>query len=372
MATSELTISVTQLRELLEHGEPVTVLDVRSAVDRAEWAIPGSIHIDAYAALKVAAPTALDEAEFPRDQPVVTVCGAGKVAELATARLRARGYDARTLVGGMRAWSLAWNYAPVPLSDHVARVIQIRRTGKGCLSYIVGADGAAAVIDASVDPEVYCSLASEQGWTIVAVLDTHVHADHLSRSRHLAATSGARLYLPASARVTFPFEALDDGDTIAIGGATLTTWATPGHTVESATYLLGTRAAFTGDTLFLEGVGRPDLAAGSAGSRGRAEVLYHSLRRLLALPAETLILPGHTSSPVAFDQQPIAAPLGKTWDRNPALRRNEDTFVTEVLARIPPTPPNHARIVALNEAGTAFSGDPTELEGGANRCAVPV
>ena len=84
------------------------------------------------------------------DAPVVTICGAGKVSLTAMEQLRARGYDARSLTGGMKAWSLAWNSAEVPVPGSAATVIQVRRTGKGCLSYLIGNDGQAVVIDAAL------------------------------------------------------------------------------------------------------------------------------------------------------------------------------------------------------------------------------
>lgn len=370
MTTTERAISVAQLRDILERGEPVTVLDIRKAADRAEWAIPGSRHLDIYDALKAGATSELDSATLPQDRPIVTVCGMGQTAALATVQLRARGYDARTLTGGMSAWSLAWNTAAVPLPGSAARVLQVRRTGKGCLSYLLGAGGQAAVIDAALDPDVYVTLAHQAGWAITTVLDTHIHADHLSRSRRLAQLAGATLYLPAQERATFPFTALREGETIVVGNARLVAWHTPGHTPEAMTYVLDGRAAFTGDTLFLSGVGRPDLEAGADGGRARATALHTSLQRLLTLPPETLILPGHSSAPIAFNGEPIAATLAAVRERTPALALDRETFVETILGRIPPTPPNHARIIALNEAGELFAGDPAELEAGANRCAV--
>src|SRR2546425_2950955 len=156
------TISTEELRQLLDRGAAVTVLDVRPAAERAEWAIPGSVHADAYEALRRGDPNAL--ADFrPRDGgPVVTVCGAGKTSLLAAERLRARGLDAVSLEGGMRAWTLAWNSAAVPRPGSTAQIVQVRRTGKGCLSYIIGSHGQAAVIDASLDPGVYRELRSEE------------------------------------------------------------------------------------------------------------------------------------------------------------------------------------------------------------------
>jgi glyoxylase-like metal-dependent hydrolase (beta-lactamase superfamily II) len=135
-------------------------------------------------------------------------------------------------------------------------------------------------------------------------------------------------------------------------------------------YLLDNQALFTGDTLFLAAVGRPDLEASPDEARSRAHLLYHSLRRLFSLAGETLVLPGHTSQPVAFDGQAIVGSLAQAHEQIQLLRLPEEAFVESLLARIPPTPPNHQRIVELNEAGLFPEGDPVELEAGANRCAI--
>jgi rhodanese-related sulfurtransferase len=124
-------IEAETLREWLDGQQPVTVLDIRTDEDRAQWAIPGSIHLNAYEALRAGQPGALADVTFPRDRPVVTVCNAGRVSQTAAEMLTDRGFDARSLAGGMKAWSLAWNAAEVLLSDPTARVIQVRRTGKG-------------------------------------------------------------------------------------------------------------------------------------------------------------------------------------------------------------------------------------------------
>jgi glyoxylase-like metal-dependent hydrolase (beta-lactamase superfamily II)/rhodanese-related sulfurtransferase len=363
-------VDVQTLRTWLERQDPVTVLDIRKTADRNEWAIPGSLHVDAYDALKADDPNALLAIDLPVDKPVVTVCGAGKVSLVAAEQLRRRGLTAFSLAGGMKSWSLAWNSAPLALPGSAAQVIQVRRTGKGCLSYLIGSNGVAAVIDPALEPDVYLELAQANGWQITHIFDTHIHADHLSRARSLAAASGATLYLPVQQRVAYPFHAISDGDVIAIGAAHLQVLHTPGHTLESVAYRLDDQALFTGDTLFLGGVGRPDLEANATEARKRAHLLYHSLHRLLTLPDATLILPGHTSQPVAFDGVVLAAPLATVRQRVALLQAAEEAFVESLLARLPPTPPNHARIVAWNESDQLFAGDPTEWEAGANRCAI--
>jgi glyoxylase-like metal-dependent hydrolase (beta-lactamase superfamily II) len=364
------TISREDLRRLLDRGAAVTVLDVRPAAERAEWAIPGSVHADAYDALWRGDPGVLADFDPVSDGPVVTVCAEGKTSLLAAERLLARGLDAVSLEGGMRGWSLAWNTAEVPCPGSGAEILQVRRTGKGCLSYVVGSRGDAVVIDPSLDPGIYRDLAGRRSWQIRSVLETHVHADHLSRARALAAETGATLHLPATDRVTFPYEPLNDGDSVRVGSAQLRVLHTPGHTPESTCYFLDVLALFTGDTLFLGSVGRPDLEATPDEMHARAHLLHRSLRRLLELPADTRILPGHTSAAVPFDGRPIVSGLRVVRERTQLLRAEEAAFVTALLERIPPTPPNHHRIVALNEAGALPDEDPTELEAGANRCAI--
>ena len=181
---------------------------------------------------------------------------------------------------------------------------------------------------------------------------------------------GVTLHMPEEASVTYPFSALRDGDALEIGSATLEAVGPPGHTPESTCYLLDGLALFTGDTLFLSAVGRPDLDATTEGSRDKARELYHSLQRLLALVPETLVLPGHTSEPVAFDGEPIGSPMSEVRRSVQILRYDEYAFVEKIAGRVTPTPENFERIVELNRAGEAPEGDPTELEAGANRCAA--
>jgi glyoxylase-like metal-dependent hydrolase (beta-lactamase superfamily II) len=300
--------------------------------------------------------------------PVVTVCGVGRTAAIATHLLRANGVEALTLDGGMRSWSLAWNTAQTAISD--CQVVQVRRTGKGCLSYIVESKSEAIVIDASVDPDVYVRLLSERGWRLVAVADTHIHADHLSRSRQLAHLEGAALLVPTQDRAQYPFRPVADGDRITFGSTALVAMRTPGHTDESTTYMLDHAAAFTGDTLFLNSVGRPDLEGRTRQERAlRARLLHMSVSRLLQLPEETQVFPGHVSEAIPFDSRMLGTTVGTIRDTVALARLEEAAFVQAVLARIPPNPPNHSRIVEFNERGE-LPGDPSKLEAGANRCAI--
>src|SRR5713226_113872 len=359
-------ISARELQELLAAGQPVTVVDIRSPADR-EWSIPGSLLFDAYEAAKSGSLGPLANFTLP-PVPAVTVCGMGATAAKAADLLRAQGVQAMTLEGGMRAWSLAWNTAQTTISG--CDVLQVRRTGKGCLSYIVESQSEAVVIDASLDPDVYVRLLRERGWRLVAVADTHIHADHLSRSRLLAQQERVDVWLPAQDRARYHFRPVADGERIVFGSTALVAVRTPGHTEESTTYLLASTAALTGDTLFLNGVGRPDLEGGSREDLVvRAQLLHRSIQRLLQLPEACQVLPGHVSEPTPFDGRLLATRVGTIRDALALARLDSTSFVQAVLARIPSDPPNHLRIVELNVRGEVVS-DPGELEAGANRCAV--
>lgn len=360
-------VDVETLRRWLAEGKLMTVVDVRPEDQREEWRIPGSLHIDAYAKLKAGDEKALEGLELPKDRPVVTVCAAGNASQVAADHLERQGFEIASLEGGMRAWSLAWNTAELTLPNGV-RVIQVRRTGKGCLSYLVLSDGEALVIDPSLDAEVYQRLAAEQNVRIAGVLETHVHADHLSRAQPLADALDVPRHLPAQERVTCPFTPLADGDAVPFGRAELRVLHTPGHTWESSSYVLE-GAVFTGDTLFIDGVGRPDLEAEPEEAARRAAALYGSLKKLLKLPEGTLVLSGHASEPLDFSGTPWATTLTEVKARVALVALEQTAFVERLKANLPDAPANHQRIIALNEA-CELPENMAELEAGANRCGI--
>src|SRR5687767_11773644 len=294
MIAEDFKIDVSTLTRWFNISMPVTVLDVRAKADREEWSIPGSIHADIYDKLKADNEHALDNISLDERKPIVTVCAAGKMSLKAAELLRRKGFDAYSLEGGMKAWNFAWNTAEIVLHD--VKIIQVRRSSKGCLSYIIGSEDEAIVIDASLDPEVYLDLAKANGWSIKIVTDTHVHADYISRTRELAKASMGKHLLVDKADVNYPFTPVKDFERIQIG-----ILHTPGHTMESTSFKIGDDAILTGDTLFVDGVGRPDLKADHEEAIKRSKLLYSSLSRLLNLNTNTLVLPAHIATAVPFD-----------------------------------------------------------------------
>lgn len=361
-------ITVVELQQLLEEGTAVNILDIRPQDQREEWMISGSIHENAYDGLKQADSNVLNKVDLPKDVPVVTVCAGGVTAAIATDILNEKGYDAYTLEGGMKAWNYAWSLAKI--QDENLRLIQVQRVAKGCISHIIGSDNEAIVVDASLNPDVYMNLAKENGWKIKYVMDTHNHADYISRTIDLAKASGAIHLFLETAEVDYPFKPFKNGEEFTFGESVLKAIHTPGHTPESTSYLINDKYLLTGDTLFIEGVGRPDLKADKEQAIQKANLLFDSLECIKALPNETFILPAHTSQSIAFDKKIIGAELAKLKESVPLLKLPKEEFVEQTIQRIPPTPPNYIQIAALNKAGNYEGVNPADIEAGANRCAV--
>jgi glyoxylase-like metal-dependent hydrolase (beta-lactamase superfamily II)/rhodanese-related sulfurtransferase len=368
MVNEQHTINANELQEWLKKGSPVFVLDVRPEEQRREWQIPGSHYIDAYKRLNEGDTSVLNEIHIPQNIKVVTVCAAGKTSKLASDALREKGFDALSLEGGMKAWSSAWNIAQKRFDNF--EIIQIRRTGKGCLSYIIASGKEAIIIDASLDVQVYQNLVQEHELSVKYVIETHIHADHLSRSKQVAEYFGVPLFLPVPNKVQFAFNEMTENTELSIGTINVKTISTPGHTVDSVSYYIENKVVFTGDTLFTNGVGRPDLKSSQEESRQKAILLYDSLHKLLKLPDEVMILPAHTNTPVSFDGKIISSTIGEVKTNLSLLKTSRDNFVTFILDHIPPTPPNYLSIVDKNIKGDFSDINPVDLEAGANRCAI--
>jgi glyoxylase-like metal-dependent hydrolase (beta-lactamase superfamily II)/rhodanese-related sulfurtransferase len=339
------------------------VLDVREPSEFAEWSIPTATNVplaDLPARLR----------DLPRDRVVVVTCATGSRSARAAEVLAAAGLRVANLRGGMAAWGSVYDSATVDVGD--VRVVQVRRRGKGCLSYLVGGRDEAFAVDPSIDTTVYDEIAAEHGWRISRVFDTHLHADHVSGARMLAAKWGATLHLNPADSFSFPYEALHDGDRFILDDATfgVAVLTTPGHTQGSTIYTLDDRVVLSGDTLFVDGVGRPDLAERA---EEFARNLYRSLHdTVLGLGDDALVLPGHYGDHVVVrPDKPVGATLGELRATLPELALDEDGFVKWATARATPRPPNYAEIITVNMGRRELPTDAVRaLEAGPNRCSV--
>ncbi len=361
-------ITVRELQEKFDKQENVFILDVRPEDQRKEWQIANSVHVDAYKLLNDGDDTALDIVDLPHDCMIVTVCAAGRTSLLASKLLQRKGVQAYSLDGGMKAWNYAWNIARLTVEG--VKVIQVRRAAKGVLSYVVGSKNEAIVIDAALDPNVYQAIAEDNGWKIKFVTDTHVHADYVSRTRDLGRAAGAKHLMIDKAKLEFNYVGVANGEVIKFGDVELEVVHTPGHTWESTTFKLGDSVIFTGDTVFTDGIGRPDLKAGAAEGIEKAKVLYKSLKHLLSLNGDMLVLPAHTSNSIAFDGKLIGEPIKTVKSRISLIELSEPEFVDYTASRLPPTPPNYLTIAAINRAGTYDGQVLADLEAGGNHCAI--
>lgn len=361
-------ISTNTLRTWLETGKEVSILDIRPLQERTEWFIPGSVYYNAYDKLKANNPDALKGLHLDKTIPIVTICAGGKTSLIAAEQLNEQGFEAYSLQGGMKSWSLSWNTAKLSFPDF--EIIQFRRTGKGCLSYLIASNNEAIIVDASLPVEAYQYFLAKEKLSLKHVIETHIHADHLSRSKQLAENNKATLHLPAPNKVNFDFVPVTDNTVFQIGNINIKAIQTPGHTLESTSYLIDDKVLLTGDTVFTNGVGRPDLKANNDEAIQKSKTLYQSLQKLLALDENIIVLPAHTSQPVEFDHAPVQTTIATIKKNVAMLQLKEEEFIDTILQRIPPTPANYLSIVEKNIKGDFSDINPVDLEAGANRCAI--
>jgi glyoxylase-like metal-dependent hydrolase (beta-lactamase superfamily II)/rhodanese-related sulfurtransferase len=244
--------------------------------------------------------------------------------------------------------------------------VQIDNFFLGCLahaSYLVSSDGIAAVIDPQRDVDIYLKAAEEKNLKIAHIIETHLHADFVSGHHELAQRTGAKIYLGAGSGATFPHTAVKDGDSLQFGQCRFDFSSTPGHTVESICIAMTDlsepsrpRAIFTGDTLFVGDVGRPDLS-GDHTPQALAAMLYQSLNdKLLKFPDETEIYPAHGAGSLCGRQMGFerSSTIGKERRTNYALQaHSSEEFVHLLTDSLPPRPEYFGRDVELNRQGAA-------------------
>ena len=374
-------ISPEELKSRIDDGEDVTLLDTRMANDYEEWRIDGenveSINVPYFEFLE----EEIDDdvlAQIPDDEHVTVLCAKGGSSEYVAGALADRGYDVDHLEDGMNGWASIYEAHEVTEYDGAGTLLQYQRPSSGCLGYLVYDDGEAAVVDPlRAFTDRYLEDAAELGVDLKYAFDTHVHADHISGLRDLAA-EGVEAVLPEAAvdrGVTYGDEVTltEDGDTFAVGDATIETVFTPGHTTGMTSYLLDESLLATGDGLFIESVARPDLEEGDEGAPDAARMLYDSLQsRVLTLPDETLVGGAHFSdSAEPAEDGTYTAPIGELKERMDALSMDEEDFVELILSDMPPRPANYEDIIATNLGQNEIDDDEAfTLELGPNNCAA--
>jgi len=303
--------------------------------------------------------------ELPKDKKIITVCNAGVTAQKASGLLESLGYDTSVLEGGMKGWNALHESIDV-LNENDLLLKQIIRPGKGCLSYLIGSikTKQCFIVDPSQYAEEYIELANELGMIIEGVIDTHVHADHISGAKLLTELTKTKYYV--SRKDFNGADFINLNGQLKIGDNTIKVIETPGHTDGSVCLLINNKALLTGDTLFLEGVGRPDLGRGIKDVEKGASTLYSTLHIIRNLDPDLEILPTHFSN---YNTFPISKKLGNL--ENHALKIDSDKkFIDYILNNLPVSPPNYEQIKEINKTWSPLPREDAErLEFGPNRCA---
>ncbi|MBK8633824.1 MAG: MBL fold metallo-hydrolase [Saprospiraceae bacterium] len=356
------------LANWIDEKKSITILDIRPQNERDEWFIPESQYHNAYEKLKTGNLDALNDFEFDQGTPIITICAKGRLSLFAAEILSNKGAEAYSLEGGMNAWNSAYDTQEIVFDQF--KIIQVRRIAKGCLSYVIGSGKEAIVVDSSLDPIIYKEIAEHENWAIKFVTDTHIHADYVSRTLELSNETSAIHLFNSTEKVSYPFTAIHENEIIKLGNIDIKVLFTPGHTFESTSYIIDNKAILTGDTLFIDGIGRPDLKAENDQVHQKSKLIYQSLQKIMKLEGEILVMPAHTSKPISIGEPSITEKLKHLKENIPALVLGESAFIETLISKLPQTPPNYLIISEINKTGNYEGYSLTELEAGANRCGI--
>ena len=362
-------------RKVIDNKE-LFILDVRNADAFEDWKIDG--HKFEY--LNIPYFELLDGVEeilpkIPTEKDVLVVCAKEGSSIMVAEMLSEEGREVAYLEGGMKSWSMYLE--PIKVGDlaNGGELYQFVRLGKGCLSYMAISQGEAAIIDAVRFTEVFTKFAEEKGVKIKHVFDTHLHADHISGGRHIANKTGVTYYLPPkdAEEVVFDYTPLEDGLTVTLGETQIEVGAmySPGHTIGSTSFVIDGKYLLTGDILFVDSIGRPDLA-------GLAEDWVSDLRETLyaryrTLAEDLIVLPAHFMIIKELNEDgTVAKRLGDLFAENHGLNvEDEAVFRSMVTDNLPPQPNAYQEIRIVNMGKiTPSDEEQMEMEIGPNRCAV--
>ena len=376
-------ISAAELRDRIDRDEFV-LFDTRNPEDFDGWHIAGAENVE-YSCANDELVGEFDPDAYDDDEEIVVTCATGNSAEAFAEYLEDLGFENVAWVdGGMEAWSMVYDVVPIATDRDDLELLQLQRRAKGCLGYLIGSKrtGEAALVDVTRATDAFERAAAEYGYEIVRVFDTHLHADHIMAGRQLAAEHGVPYHLGQAAETRdpqFEFDGLEANEVVMVGEIPVKAVPTPGHTTGMTSYLVDGEALLTGDTLFVESIGRTELQFAGEDAKGGARVQYETLHhKLMTMPDHVKILPGHFS--VTDDGEyvdvtpglPMISTVGTIRQRNEIVQLEEDEFVEHMFDNLPSKPPNYETVIATNVGEYEPEGEDemNELELGPNRCAA--
>jgi glyoxylase-like metal-dependent hydrolase (beta-lactamase superfamily II) len=368
-----------ELARIVLSKETLFILDVRNEGDFKDWKVEGEsikvINIPYFDLLDGVDPV-LDLIEEGNGNKLLVVCAKeGSSKFIAEQIIEAGRSDVFYLEGGMKSWSE--HLEPVKVGDLTdgGYIYQFVRIGKGCLSYMIISNGEAVIVDTLRMTDVYERFAQEHHVRITHTLDTHLHADHISGGRMLAEKVNATYWLPPkdATEVVFDYAKLEEGETLTVGNTKINIQPvySPGHTIGSTSLIVDNRYLLTGDILFIESIGRPDLA-------GKAEDWVGDLRdtlytRYKELSDDLIVLPAHFAKISELDEGgKVSATLSELYLKNPGLNiQDEADFRDRVTNHLPPQPNAYQEIRQINMGKIQPSAvEQRDMEIGPNRCAI--
>jgi len=364
--------SITPNELIKNKDESILILDIRHSNSFKDWHIKDSINIDVYDDVWEGNFDTVKQklSQLPKDKKIITVCNAGVTSQNTSMLLESMGYSTLVLEKGMTGWNTLHQAVDI-INENDLVLKQIIRVGKGCLSYLIGSNSTKEcfIVDPSQFIEEYAEIAKDNGFTVKGIIETHVHADHLSGAKLLTEVTKTKYYVSSEDfKAKADFVDLKNIDEIYIGLNKIRIIKTPGHTDGSVCLLVDDKALLTGDTLFLEGVGRPDLGRNKEDMEKGAKILFSSLEKIKNFDNNLIILPAHFTS---YSDAPICEKLSNLLNNKQPLKINsEHEFVNYILSNLPMTPPNYEQIKNINSNLMTLPRQMAEqLEFGPNRCA---
>jgi len=363
------TITVQDLKNKIDTKKEVFILDVRPKLVHESWKIRPYPNLQLINIPIQELNSQLDK--LPKDKTIYPICNMGNSSSIATSQLTSLGYSAVNIIGGMNTWSTQFDNRAIIKGD--ISVYQFERLGKGCLSYMIIDGKDAVIIDPSIYIEQYIKKAQELNVTIKYIIDTHLHADHISGATELIKQKQAEYFCPKEdfKDASLSYTDLQTNKELTFGNNSIIKIVpTPGHTFGMTSLLLNNKFLFTGDTLFIKNVGRPDL---SGNSQELAPIQFDTLKNLLnRFSEDTIILPTHFSTEEERNNEDhFGTSLKEIKEKNDLLNiQDKDAFKEKILSNLPPQPPNYSIIRQINlKTDKPTLDECKEIEFGPNNCA---
>jgi glyoxylase-like metal-dependent hydrolase (beta-lactamase superfamily II)/rhodanese-related sulfurtransferase len=372
------------LKSKIDKGEDLVILDVRTEEEYKSW----KISYDRYNKPKLIPVNQLFSSNpeeikkyISKDKEIITICAHGQRSLMAANLLEQLGYNVKSVKNGMAGWNKVYDTAEIPTSSQRLKIFQIRRISKGCIGYIIFTDKSknAVILDPPCQiSNSFMEFVRENELKVLAVIDTHIHADHISAAPSISKELGCLFVTGESYVLENEFlkvKSIPNGQEIVLeDNIKLKAVQTPGHTPGSVSYLLKTmnqQFLFTGDTLFLDGIGRPDLHNKVTEF---ATDLFHTYHNIISnLDPATIVLPSHynVESVNVKHTVPLMEPLYKIKEKLNLLPQEKQKFIDFIISKTPPQPPNYRNILSRNQK-QQFCEDVNigDLEAGPNSCSI--